>query len=85
MTEPGTHASPRWRIAALVCVLAAVAVVMVPRLTDVEVFMRMALGRLAFDGVQPHYESLLFTEPARFANPEWLGDEPKELRDLMPA
>lgn len=41
---------------------------------DVEVYMRMALGRIALGDLHPSYDPFLFTVQAPFGNPEWLGD-----------
>jgi hypothetical protein len=63
----------RWLLAGLV-VVASVAFVSVARLTNAEVFMRMALGRAALSDLRPLYDPFLFSVQAPFANPEWAGD-----------
>jgi hypothetical protein len=57
-----------------VAVLAAIACVTVARLTSAEVFMRMALGRVALSDLHPAHDPFLFAAHAPFVNPEWLGD-----------
>jgi hypothetical protein len=63
----------RWLLACLV-VVASVGFISVARLTNAEVFMRMALGRAALSDLRPMYDPFLFSVQAPFANPEWAGD-----------
>lgn len=68
------EASPRVKAGLVLAVVVAVAGASVFRLVDVEVFMRMALGRVALTDLHPAHDPFLFTVDVPFVNTEWLGD-----------